>query len=162
MPKPTDYTPVEGAPGHLAAKFGKVRVTLMPKSGATGVYRDGVKAGEWPDPGYTVLIHGHLSASAKTLQAAKALGEFYGWTSNPRNMRVRPPVRVHAMTRDAAANAVEADEADRAAMMARFPFTPKEVEQLKASRHHADILEPTGRAVIERRVAQLSAPIPLY
>lgn len=162
MNKPTDYTPVEDGPGYLGAKFGKVRVTLIPKSGSKGVYRAGAKVGEWPDPGYIVVIHDHLSTSARTLDEAKALGEYHGWRCNPRNSRVRPPARPHAMTRVAAIAAVEADEADRAAMMARFPFTPDEVERLKASRHHADILEPTPRLEIERRVLRLSAPIPLY
>lgn len=158
----TDFLPVPDRPGHLAAKFGKVRVTLMPKTGPSGIYRDGVKVGEWPDPGYVVVIHDHLSSSAATLEAAQALGEFYGWTNNPRNMRTRPPARRYAMTPDAATAYVEGRQADSAAMMARYPFTPSEVESLKASRHHADILEPTPAAEIARRIAQLSAPIPLY
>jgi hypothetical protein len=157
----TDFIPVPDKPGHLAAKFGKVRVTLMPKTGASGIHRGGVKVGEWPDPGYVVVIHNCLSTSAATLEAAKAIGEFYGWTENPRNMRVRPPARVHAMTVEAATAYVEGVEADRDALMARYPYTPEEVARLKAS-VHADVLEPTPARVIAGRIAQLSAPIPLY
>ena len=42
-----------------------------------------------------------------------------------------------------------------------FGLTEEEVARLKAS-VHADVLEPTPARVIAGRIAQLSAPIPLY
>lgn len=142
-----EYTPDPGT-GHLTARFTR-KVTLIPDDKPHGVYRDGAKVGEWPGKGYTIQVHGVMSAGASTLEAAKALGEHYGNESTTARLR-------HALSLDAATAIVMADQADRAAMMARYPFTPAEVESLKASRHHSDILEPTPPAEIARRIAQLS------
>jgi hypothetical protein len=149
-----DYQEDSTRPGVLRAKFGNIAVTLTPRHGAVAVYRDGVQVGEWPEQGYSVTVHGVATGIAWSLASAKALGEHIARHYSGAYAS-RTPYR-HAMDPAAAAADVGASIADSAAMMARFPFTPSEVESLRASRHHADILDPPTPDVIARRVRQLT------
>jgi hypothetical protein len=148
------YTLPEGTPVH-SAKFGRTQVDIWPRAGVRAIYRDGAHVGDWPEFGYSFAVHDELSGFAATFEAAKAEGEFYARISSANGRYELGGRRHHAMTPEAARAAVEATEADRAALMARHPYTPAEVAKLKASRHHADILEPLSDAERARRVAKL-------
>ncbi len=134
--------------GHLAARFTR-KVTIIPRTEPRSIYRGGAKVGEWPDRGFSVIIHDVMSAYASTLESAKAIGEHYGNELTLTSLK-------HVLTPERAAEIVAAEIADRAALMARYPFTPEEVESLKASRYHSDILEPPSAVEIARRIGRLS------
>lgn len=145
------YEPNPHHAGGYIAKFRK-QVHIHPDGKPRAIYRGGQEVGTWPGPAYSVQIRGVLSTSAANLAAAMALGEFYG------NENQAPGRRRHAMSHADAVAYVQAQEADSAALMARYPFTPEERASLAAG-IHADILEPISTAEFERRVAQLSGGV---
>lgn len=156
MPHPQDYQPAPG--GEFVAKFGRTAVTLAPDREPRAIYRDGAHVGDWPAPadGWRVIVHGECSGTARTFGAAKALGEALarGSEANYRTFNDSSPRR-HALTLADATAEVAATEADRAALMARFPFTLAEQTTLAASRH-ADVLEPLAPEIVARRIVQLA------
>lgn len=156
--QPRVYAPHALHADWLVARFGHTEVTIKPAAPRT-IYRDTVPndadgarvpAGVWPAFGYTVEVQGEMTCTVATLDAAKAMGEWRALNSESNKGRASGKL-LYSLTPGRAAEVVAMLDADRAALIAAFPFSPDEEKtMIRSQADYPEIMAKARARDVER------------